>query len=505
MNRFSASEETRRVTATPKPRVRFAPSPTGYLHVGGARTALFNWLFARREGGTFMLRVEDTDAERNRPELVDGILNDLKWLGLDWDEGPYFQSRRLPVYRAAAEKLVSSGAAYYCYCPPEKYGGADSAETDDAPQTKETREAGPRRVTRCACRDGRPTSSTQKPAIRFRVPLGATTKFEDAVFGAGEVSNDEMEDFVLLRSPKGEDEVALPTYQLGAVVDDIEMRITHVIRGADHLSNTPKQVLLYQVLGATPPVFAHVPLILGPDRTRLSKRHGATSVGAYATEGFLPEAFRNFLALLGWSPGDDTEFMRTDELVQRFTLSGVSRTNAIFDRAKLEWFNTQYLQKLPIEDLLPQVKAELKRARLWQPEWGNAKREWFARTVDLLRPRTRLLPDFSTWARAFFSDDFAYEPQAREKFWKDERLPALLGQLADALDALPEWSHDACDLALRKLAEAQSVKAALLINATRVAIVGQAVAPPLFDTMVALGKERVVSRLRRALPALIAK
>ena len=484
-----------------KPRVRFAPSPTGYLHVGGARTALFNWLFARHEGGTFLLRVEDTDVERNRPELVEGILKDLQWLGLDWDEGPYFQSQRLEMYRSAAEQLVASGAAYHCYCPPEKYGGGDLAEGEQP----ETKDATPRRVTRCGCRDAGPASSSQKPAIRFRVPLGATTKFEDAVFGPREVSNEEIEDFVVLRSPKGEQEAGLPTYQLGAVVDDIEMRITHVIRGADHLSNTPKQVLLYQALGAVPPVFAHVPLILGPDRTRLSKRHGATSVGAYAAEGFLPEAFRNFLALLGWSPGDDTEFLRTDELIRRFSLAGVSRTNAIFDRAKLEWFNTQYLQKLSIEELLPQVEAELQRAGLWQPEWGSAKREWFARSVDLLRPRTRLLPDFPTWARAFFSDDFAYDPQAREKFWKDERLSALLGQLADALAALPEWNHDACDHALRGLAEAQGVKAALLINATRVAIVGQAVAPPLFDTMMALGKERVVSRLRRALPALAAR
>jgi glutamyl-tRNA synthetase len=491
------------------PRVRFAPSPTGYLHVGGARTALFNWLFARHHGGTFILRVEDTDIERNRPDLVEGILEGLRWLGLDWDEGPYFQSQHLPLYRAAAEKLVAGGSAYYCYCPPEKYGGADAAEeSEEREETKEAKERkgpAPRRVTRCGCRDGHPTSRDQLPAIRFRVPLDATTPFEDAVFGPGEVANAEIEDFVLLRSPKGPGQMALPTYQLGAVVDDIEMRITHVIRGADHLSNTPKQVLLYRALGAAPPVFAHVPLILGPDRTRLSKRHGATSVGSYATEGFLPEAFRNFLALLGWSPGDDTEFLRTEELVHRFTLAGVSRTNAVFDRAKLEWFNTQYLQKLPIAELLPQVEAELKRSGLWQPEWGGARRAWFVQTVDLLRPRTHLLPDFSTWARAFFSDQFDYDPQARAKFWKDERLPTLLGKLADRLEALAAWSHDACDQVLRQLAEAEGVKAGLLINATRVAIVGQAVAPPLFDTMVVLGQQRVVERLRRALPALAAR
>jgi len=479
--------------AAGKIRVRFAPSPTGYLHVGGARTALFNWLFARGRGGTMVLRIEDTDIERNRPELVEGILDGLRWLGVDWDEGPYFQSQRLDLHRQAALKLAASGAAYFCDCPAEKYAGGDAVdETDD---TK--KEQGPRRITRCACRDGKPGLSADNAAIRFRVPLGTVTHFEDAVFGPREVSSDEIEDFVLLRSPKEGQSHGGPTYQLSVVVDDIDMRITHVIRGSDHISNTPKQALLYRALGAVPPIFAHVPLILGPDRTRLSKRHGATSVGSYRDEGFLPEAFRNFLALLGWSIGD-AEFMRTAEIIERFSLEGVSRTNAVFDRPKLEWFNTQYLQKLPIDELLPAVQGELERSKLWQPEWAGEKREWFSKTVDLLRPRTRLLPDFATWARAFFSDSFEIDPAAREKFWKDERLGAMLGKLADAIAALPAWDHDSCDHALRELAAAEGVKAGLLINATRVAIVGQAVAPPLFDTMLVLGQDRVVSRLRRA-------
>jgi glutamyl-tRNA synthetase len=480
---------------TTRPRVRFAPSPTGYLHVGGARTALFNWLFAHHEGGTFILRVEDTDVERNRPELVDGILQSLRWLGLNWDEGPIFQSQRLQLYSATAKRLLDAGAAYLCYCSAERYAGGDAAEESDA-------EAEPvrRRVTRCACRDGKSVPGAQKPAVRFRVPLGTTTSFDDIVFGHTEVSNDEIEDFVLLRSPKEGADLALPTYQLGAVVDDIDTRITHVIRGADHLSNTPKQVLLYRALGAPLPLFAHVPLILGPDRKRLSKRHGATSVSSYEEEGFLPEAFRNFLCLLGWSPGGDAEFIRTHELIKRFSLAAVSRTNGVFDRAKLEWYNTQYLQQLPIDELLPFVQRALEKAGLWRPEWAGSEREWFAKTVDLLRPRTRLLPDFANWARAFFSDTFDYADEAKAKFWKDERLPVLLGQVADALAALPEWNHDACDHALRGVAESAGVKAGLLINATRVAIVGQAVAPPLFETMVVLGKDRVVERMRRALP-----
>lgn len=493
---------------TDKPRVRFAPSPTGYLHVGGARTALFNWLFARRERGTMLLRIEDTDAERNRPELVDGILAGLKWLGVEWDEGPYFQSQRLEMYRSEAKRLLASGAAFLCYCKGSSYAGADAAPAaESGDEEGEGDDEGPktRKNIACRCRDLTEADRAAReregipPAIRFGAPRTGATSFDDAIFGKREVQNEEIEDFVLLRSN------GLPTYQLSVVVDDIDMRISHVIRGADHLSNTPKQVLLYRALGAKPPIFAHVPLILGADRTRLSKRHGATSVSSYADEGFLPEAFRNFLALLGWSPGDDSEFLRTSELMERFSLRGVSRTNAIFDRPKLEWFNTQYLQKLPVEDVLPYVADELRRANLWNGSPAAADPAWFARAVDLIRPRTRLLHDFATWARAFFTDEFDYEPEARAKFWKDERLPAMLSKLADALAALPHWDHDACDAALRSLATAEGVKAGLLINATRVAIVGRAVAPPLFETMVILGKDRVVSRIRRALPAVSAR
>jgi glutamyl-tRNA synthetase len=490
------------MSTSEKPRVRFAPSPTGYLHVGGARTALFNWLFARHEGGTLLLRIEDTDVERNQPELVGGILDGLTWLGIEWDEGPFFQSQRLELYRAAAETLLASGRAFPCYCKGSAYAGGDSAGENPQEPEGEGDDEGPKTQKKvdCRCRDFSAAERAAKQregiprAIRFLVPRTGSTQFEDAVFGARDAQHADIEDFVLLRSN------GLPTYQLSVVVDDVDMQITHVIRGADHLSNTPKQVLIYSALGAKPPIFAHVPLILGPDRTRLSKRHGATSVGLYAEEGFLPEAFRNFLALLGWSPGDDAEFIRTSELLQRFSLSGVSRTNAIFDRPKLEWFNTQYLQKIPVEEILPDVEKALRRAGIWQPAWAGADRAWFARTVDLLRPRTRLLGDFATWARAFFTDDFDYEAEACAKFWKDERLPAILAKLADTLEAQPDWNHDACDALSRGVAAAEGVKAGFLINAARVAIVGRAVAPPLFETMVVLGKEKVVGRLRRAIP-----
>jgi len=478
-------------------RVRFAPSPTGYLHVGGARTALFNWLFARGRGGTMVLRIEDTDAERNKPELVNGILEGLKWLGVDWDEGPVYQSQRSALYLEAAKKCLANGSAFLCYCAAERYVGGDHVEVG-----AETAKV--RRVTRCSCRDGKPSASDVKPAVRFKVPIGGTTKFLDAVFGEREFSNDEIEDFVLLRSGKGDKEFGQAMYQMSVVVDDSYMRITHVIRGADHISNTPKQVLLYRALGAAIPIFAHVPLILGADKSRLSKRHGATDVNMYRTEGFLPEAFRNFLALLGWAPGGDEEFLRTSQLLEKFSLEGVSRTNAVFDRPKLEWFNTQYLQKLPIDGLLPEVEAQLRRSGLWKDEWAaGAGREWFSKTVDLLRPRVRLLPDFASWSRAFFTDEFERDPAAKEKFWKEPaKIKEMLLSTADALAALTEWSHDPCDHATRAVAEAAGVKAGLLINAIRVAIVGQAVAPPLFDTMVVLGQERVVHRLRDALTEL---
>jgi glutamyl-tRNA synthetase len=400
------------------------------------------------------------------------------------------------MYRAAAEKLLASGAGFACYCKAASYAGGDAAEEHEGEGDDEGGKQ--TKMAACPCRDLSDADRAAKEkegiprAIRFRTPRSGVTKFEDAVFGSREVQNADIEDFVLLRSN------GLPTYQLSVVVDDIDMQITHIIRGADHLSNTPKQALIYRALGAAPPLFAHVPLILGPDRTRLSKRHGATSVGSYAEEGFLPEAFRNLLALLGWSPGDDSQYLRTNELIERFALSGISRTNAVFDRAKLEWFNTQYLQKPPVEELLPYVEAELKRAGLWEGSQASRDPAWFAHAVDLIRPRTRFLTDFATWARAFFADDFDYEPEAVEKFWKDEKIPALLAKLVDVLSPLAQWNHDSCDAAVRGLAAAEGVKAGLLINAIRVAIVGRAVAPPLFETMAVLGKERVTARLRRA-------
>ena len=450
-------------------RVRFAPSPTGYLHVGGARTALFNWLYARRHNGVFILRIEDTDVERSSQEMVDGILVSMRWLGLDWEEGPFLQSQRLALYRNAAEQVLAAGRAYRCFCPPgqrterslrDACRGLDAGESD------------------------RRAAAGEPFAIRFRTPDESVTAFDDAVFGHVEFANPEIEDFVLLRSD------GMPTYHLSVVADDLDMRISHVIRGADHLSNTPKQVLLYQALERPCPVFAHVPLILGPDKTRLSKRHGATAVSAYKEEGLLPEAFRNFLALLGWGPGDNREILNTEELIAAFSLEGISKSNAVFNTDKLTWFNQQYIQNATAEQLLPFVSEELAKAGLGAPSPA---------AIDLLKSRMRTLKDFTTSGRAFFSDDFPIDPAAAAKYWKDPVLGELLPRLAEILDQVEPLDAPSAEAALRGLAEERGVKAGLLINASRVALTGQAVAPSLFEMMALLGRERVVARLQRAM------
>jgi len=324
-------------------RLRFAPSPTGYLHVGGARTALFNWLFARHTGGTFVLRIEDTDLERSTAEMVEGILVGMRWLGLDWDEGPFFQAQRMDLYRATAEKLAASGHAYYCFCSKEELErrrAAAAAEGRPPKYEGTCRRLAPEEA-------ARRRAAGERCGLRFAVPESGSTGFDDAVFGRVEFANHEIEDFVLLRSD------GVPTYHLSVVADDIDMRISHIIRGADHISNTPKQVLLYEALDAAKPIFAHVPLILGPDKTRLSKRHGATSVIAYKEEGIVPEAFRNFLALLGWTPPDPSrEILGDREMIELFGLEGISRSNAVFDCAKLDWYNTEYIRSYPAEKLL---------------------------------------------------------------------------------------------------------------------------------------------------------
>ena len=473
------------MTPSESVRVRFAPSPTGYLHVGGARTAVFNWLFARSQRGTMVLRIEDTDFERSTDEMVEGILQGMRWLGLNWDEGPYHQSERLDLYRKTSEKLLAEGSAYYCFCSKEQL------EQRRAAAQAEARAPMYERTCRKIPRDEaeRRRAAGESCAVRFAVPESGTTAWNDAVFGKLEFSNSELEDFVLLRSD------GVPTYHLSVVRDDIDMRITHVIRGADHISNTPKQVLLYAALGAAQPVFAHVPLILGADKTRLSKRHGATSVIAYRDEGIVPEAFRNFLALLGWTPPDPSkEILRDDELISLFSLAGISKSNAVFDRTKLDWFNTEYIRAYPAEKLLPLIEQEWAKAGI-KPRTRD--RAWLVATIELLQPRARNLKDFATSFRAFFTDEFTADPTAIDKFLKEDSIRKMLVELSARYAAIGNgFTEEAAEKILRDFAAEKNVKAGALINGARVALTGQAVAPSLFAVMVALGRERTVDRLR---------
>jgi len=469
-------------------RVRFAPSPTGYLHVGGARTALFNWLFARHLGGTFILRIEDTDFERSTEEMVGGILDGMRLLGLDWDEGPFFQSKRMDLYRSNAERLIKSGHAYYCFC------SKDQLEKRRAAAQAEGRAPMYERICRAipAEKAARRRAAGEAAAIRFKVPEDGSTSWDDAVFGKVEFSNSEIEDFVLLRSD------GVPTYHLSVVSDDIDMRMTHIIRGADHISNTPKQIMLYNAFGAALPTFAHVPLILGPDKTRLSKRHGATSVVAYRDEGIVPEAFRNYLSLLGWTPQDEAagkEIFTQQELISLFGLEGISRSNAVFDRAKLDWYNSEYIRAYPAAQLLPLVEAEWKKAGV-TPQ--NTDPAWLHATIDLLKPRARNLRDFAAGFRAFFTDDYSNDPAAVEKFLKEASVREMLAELAHRYASSNGFNEQSAEQTLRDLAAEKNVKAGALINGARVALTGQAVAPSLFAVMVALGKEKTVKRLAAA-------
>ena len=445
-------------------RVRFSPSPTGYLHVGGARTALFNWLFARKVGGVFILRIEDTDLERSSAEMTQVILDALKWLGLDWDEGPIFQSHRIELHKEAAARLLKNGEAYCCLCEAGKHDKV--------------------------CRD-RSLREAQGAAVRFRVPESAVT-FRDAVMGEITVESDTIEDFVLLRSS------GQPTYHLGVVVDDIDMRVTHIIRGADHISNTPKQILLYRALGASLPQFAHVPLILGPDKAKLSKRHTATSVAAYQEQGIVPEALRNFLALLGWAPGNDQEIFDIPELIRAFSLEGVSKANAVFNPEKLAWFNAQYIARLPHETLVAYVKPEYQKAGLWRDSFETTESEWFHHLLDVLRPRSKTILDFPRQSKFCIQDQIGFDPVAVEKLQKDPTAAANLSKLADRLEALPAYTHESLETVIRDLAGELGIKPSALMNAARIALTGQNVSPGIFDVMLLVGQRRSIERLRSA-------
>jgi glutamyl-tRNA synthetase len=460
-------------------RLRFAPSPTGYLHVGGARTALYNWLLARKQNGTFILRIEDTDVQRSSEEMVQIILNSMKWLKLDWQEGPYFQSQRLGFYKQAALQLVEQKKAYRCFCTPDELNARREAGMKATGSWKYERlcmQLSDEQI-------GAKLAIQQRHAIRFIVPPGRTA-FRDAVHGEISVEHELIDDFVLLRSD------GYPTYHLSVVVDDIAMKVTHVIRGDDHISNTPKQLLLYNAFDSSPPVFGHVPLILGPDKKRLSKRHGAVAVEEYRNQGILPEALVNFLALLGWNPGDEREIFPLEELTQEFELERVGSSNAVFDFKKLLWMNGKYMSSLSLQRILEALEPYLQNK-----DWSQDPE--YSMRVDLMRTRAQTLVELVQMLSVYYIEDFAYDPKGLEKTRKEAGLKPLLEEFVESLANLQEWQIPALETQLRGFTEQKQIKAAMLIHPIRLAVSGKTSGPGLFELLQSLGRQITVTRLQR--------
>lgn len=424
-------------------KVRFAPSPTGYLHIGGARTALFNWLFARHNKGVFLLRIEDTDQQRSTEEATQAILDSMKWLGLDWDEGPYFQSQRLPVYKQHAEKLVEQGKAFY------------------------------------------DTDTEGRKAIRFKM-LDGIMEINDLIHGTITFDTSLIEDFVILKAD------GFPTYNFACVVDDAEMGITHIIRGDDHISNTPKQIGLYKAFGFKMPEFAHIPMILGEDGSRLSKRHGATSVTEYRDKGYLPHALVNFLALLGWSPGNDQEIISIPEMIEKFTLKRANKTSAQFNNIKLDWMNGQYIKNTPVEQLTAEAKRFFEKSGI---DMTKITAEWLANLVILYHERFKTFHDLLNQTRFFFTEEIEYDQTAVDKFLKKEGAGELLKKVYAAVSQVDNFDKKTLEDSLRALTEKIGVGFSKLAQPMRVAITGKSVSAGIFETMELLGKEKTFNRL----------
>lgn len=475
-------------------RVRFAPSPTGYPHLGNIRTALFNWLFARHNGGTFILRIEDTDVTRKVEGAVDAIMEGLRWLGLDWDEGPYFQSQRLHLYREGADRLLEGGYAYLCYCSPERL---------EAMRQEQTRQKRPPKYDghcRYLTKQERAhlEASDITPVVRFKTPLEGETSFPDLIRGQLTFKNSTLDDFILLKSD------GYPTYHLANIVDDHLMAISHVLRADEWLSSTPRHVLLYQALGWEPPEFAHLPMILGPDRSKLSKRHGATTITEYKEQGYLPQAMINFLALLGWSLDDKTELLTPEELIKHFSLGRVSKTAAIFDKRKLEWMNGVYIRQLSAEefaqraalfldkDLPPSVKRPLDE-------------DYISKLMPLLQERAKTLAEVFELADFFFLDELKYDTGLLLSDGLDVESATYAAKIAlERLEAMGTWDANSIEGLLRPLSEELDLSTRKFFGLLRTAITGRTAAPPLFQTMVVLGKVKCLERLTAALRMLAA-
>ncbi len=464
-------------------KLRFAPSPTGFLHVGGARTAIFNLLHARRYGGRMLLRIEDTDVERSKQHHAEQIVSSLQWLGVEWDEGPVYQSDRLARYRERAEELVASGKAYRCYCSVE--------ELEHDRLTAEQAGGAYRYSGRCRRRAdaGKAQPDDTAHVIRCKVSAGPI-EFHDLIRGDVQFEGELIDDFVLIRSDGN------PTYHLSVVVDDVDMEVTHVARGDDHLSNTPKHIVLFRAFGAEVPVFAHLPLILGSDRKRLSKRSGATSAEEYRDMGIVPAALFNFLTLLGWNPGDDRELITSAEAIPLFDLSDVNKAPAVFDPEKLLWMNGQYLMRMSADEIYPHLVRFL----------GDTPRslEELRAAIDLNRTRARTLVELAELIAPFFVDDntLEYDPEAVKKHLKGDELATRMSELYDALAATAPFDVTTTEQSLRALAESRGVSAAKLIHPLRLALTGRGASPPIFDVAVVLGKERTLRRLKRLIETL---
>jgi glutamyl-tRNA synthetase len=496
-------------------RVRFAPSPTGYPHVGNIRTALFNWLFARHNGGRFIVRIEDTDQTRKVEDALESILDSLRWLGLDWDEGPevggdygpYFQSERLDIYHSYAQRLLAEDHAYLCYCSTEQLAEMriEQARRKEPPRydrrcrnlSPSERDSGLEfRVSSIEASELRTQNSELVPVVRFKTPLAGQTRFCDLIRGEVVFDNSTLDDFVLLKSD------GYPTYHLANIVDDHLMRISHILRADEWLSSTPRHVLLYQAFGWQPPLFAHLPMILGPDKSKLSKRHGATAVTELKEQGYLPEAVLNFLALLGWSLDDHTEILSREELVANFSLDRISKTGAIFNHEKLRWMNGIYLRELSPEAFLQRIIPLLEDGLPEEVERPISE-EYVRRIVPLIQERIATVKEVVEYTDFFFLDALEYDPSllVGKKMTPQSTLAALNAAQA-RLSALDSFDTDSIEGAIRPLAEEIGLKTGELFGALRVAVTGRPTAPPLFQTMAVLGKGKCLGRLEAALAKL---
>lgn len=479
-------------------RVRFAPSPTGYLHIGGARTALFNWLYARHYGGTFILRIEDTDKLRSTPEAVNAILDGMKWLGLDWDEGPgkggeygpYFQMQRLNLYKQYVDQLLEKGKAYYCYCTREELETRRKKRLTEGGTAIYDRKC----LNLSEAEKGRFEKEGRKPAIRLRMPENQII-VNDLIKGKMDFDSRLLSDFVIVKSD------GIPTYNFAVVVDDILMKISMVMRGDDHISNTPKQIVIYQALEVPLPDFAHIPMIMGPDNTRLSKRHGATSVIEYKKMGFLPEAVVNYIAHLGWSSGNNQELFTIDELIKGFTLDKISKHSAIFSMEKLNWFNSEYLKKMPDENYAKMLLPYLQEAQFMANEVSSEELQWLEKVVSLMKSRVRNFRQFLEFADYFFTDDFKYEDGITEDLEQDNVIK-ILDYLAGQLRKIVSWKEEDIENTVREVANEMGLKGKQIIHPTRISVSGKKIGPSLFALMEVLGKEKNIKHLEKMIEIL---